>query len=106
MSPVEINLRNTMIRLLHRFGFTERFLNSLTTDKLEALTDLISNDIENSKHNPEAVKYANLIEPTRETYAQTVKRLSDAMGKRVDTDVFYEAVRIIRYRYSDIQKIL
>lgn len=52
----------------------------------------------------QAKTYVDLIEPRKESYAQTCDRLKEAIGTRIESAVFHSAVRMIRFMYSDSQK--
>jgi len=51
-----------------------------------------------------ALEYADLIEPQNESYKETTIRLKAAIGGRIESAVFHAACRIIRFKYSDMQK--
>lgn len=51
-----------------------------------------------------ALEYADLIEPKNESYKETTLRMKAAIGGRIESAVFHAACRMVRFKYSDMQK--
>lgn len=55
--------------------------------------------------NEQAQQFAELIDPRKESYAETCERMKEAIGARIESAVFHAACKIVRFKYSDAQKI-
>ncbi len=106
MDPFEASYRETMKRVLKRFGYTPEFLSRLSTDKLDRLCQSFCTDENEPPPSPEAAKYAQMIDPQRESYKETSMRLSQAIGKPIDAALFHQAVRLVRYKFCRKETIL
>lgn len=51
-----------------------------------------------------APEYAKLIEPKNEPFKETARRLSAAIGSKIETKVFFAAVKLVRKQYFESQK--
>lgn len=95
-SPSEISYRATMISYLAANGHQIKGYDAKPTDQLEQLCDSLL-----EAHMYDAAWYASLIQPCRESYKQTTIRLREAIGQPINPILFHDAVRIIRFKFSD-----
>ncbi|HPI43691.1 MAG TPA: hypothetical protein PLH91_00535 [Tenuifilaceae bacterium] len=56
--------------------------------------------INQERINKLAEVYASMIEPQKETFKETASRLGEVIGEKIEKEVFFTAVKLIRQRFS------
>ena len=67
---------------------------------LEKIENMRIKEERNKRISETAKLYADLIQPADESFKDTAKRLSKAIGEKIEKDVFFEAVKIIRRSFQ------